>query len=107
MKIKSKKIKIFSILLLTFLSIYIIANKSYIIYKCKSPDYALSYFAINNNDYKINELLDHTLIFSSDDLLIYNITAINSASFEFAEEFTVKLKNKNSSWTLDSISLKD
>ena len=107
MNIKSKKIKVFSILLLTFISIYIIANKSYIIYKCKSPDYALSYFATNNNEYKITELLDHRLTFSSDDLLIYDIIAINSTSFEFEEEFIIKLKNKSSSWSLESISLKD
>ncbi|MGL4763301.1 MAG: hypothetical protein ACRCWG_17920 [Sarcina sp.] len=105
MKFKRNK-KLLVILLTIFLS-YISINKFYITFNCKIPEKALEYHSKNNDIFKIKEIFDYNLIFSSDDLMIYEIETITKKDFEFKEFYTIKLKKIKNTWKLDSIEIKN
>lgn len=102
MKIKFKRM---SLLLFAIFIISISAYKFYITFNCISPSFALEHYTTNNNQYKIDSIAESELIFSSDDLLIYQIKT-NSKDFEFEEEFIVKLNKLGKLWILDTIDVK-
>lgn len=105
MKTNQKK-KLLLILLTIFLS-YISFNKIYITLNCKIPEKALIYHSLNNTDYNIKEIINSSLIFSSDDLIIYDIETVSKKDFEYEELYTIKLKKEKNTWNLDDIQIKN
>lgn len=98
----NKNFKKSILMLVVFLFISMCIYKTYIILKCTSPNFAVNYFAKNNDEFKIKSLDDTDIIFSSDDLLIYKITELDE-DFNIEKNFTLKLKKYFNSWFLESI----
>ncbi|MGL4654819.1 MAG: hypothetical protein ACRCWM_02870 [Sarcina sp.] len=105
--IKTNKIKKLLFILLTIILSYIALNKLYININCKTVEKALNYHAKHNDSYNIKEISNSTLIFSSDDLIIYDIETISKKDFEFEQAYTIKLEKDKNTWNLLNIELKN
>ena len=105
MKINKNKKLVF--ILLTIILSYISFNKIYISLNCNTKEKALVYHATHNKNYNIKELIDSDLIFSSDDLVIYDIQTISKKDFEYEEFYTIKLKKEKNTWKLFDIQIKN
>lgn len=105
MKINKNKKLVF--ILLTIILSYISFNKIYISLNCNTPEKALLYHATHNKNYNVEEIINSDLIFSSDDLVIYDMQTISKKDFEYEEFYTIKLKKKKNTWKLFDIQIKN